>query len=259
MSENRSQRVIVKPGAVTRVTVDNQAKLNTLDSALMEELAEAIENLAKDDALRVVILTGAGERAFVGGASIDEMAELNPATAEAFITRLQRCCSAIRDLPVPVIARIRGYALGAGLELAAACDLRIAEEGAVFGMPEVKIGLPSVIEAALLPGMVGWGRARQILLLGENFSARDAEAWGLVEKVVPAGDLDAAVEQWVESILAAGPRAVRLQKELMRAWENLPLREAIEAGIPALSAAFETDEPTLRMRAFQASRARRSE
>ena len=185
------------------------------------------------------------------------MAELNPATAETFITRLHRCCAAIRDLPVPVIARIRGYALGAGLELAAACDLRIADETAVFGMPEVKIGLPSVIEAALLPGMVGWGRARQILLLGENFSAREAEAWGLVEKVVAAGELDAAVEQWVESILAAGPRAVRSQKKLMRAWEDLPLRDAIEAGVPALAAAFETDEPAQRMRAFQASRARR--
>ncbi len=226
MSENRSKGVSVRRGEVAWITVDKQAKLNTLDSALMEELADAMEDLAKDDALRVAILTGAGERA-------------------------------IRDLPVPVIARIRGYALGAGLELAAACDLRIADETAVFGMPEVKIGLPSVIEAALLPGMVGRGRARQILLLGENFSAREAEAWGLVEKVVAAGELDAAVEQWVESILAAGPRAVRSQKKLMRAWEDLPLRDAIEAGVPALAAAFETDEPAQRMRAFQASRARR--
>src|SRR5258708_9620237 len=136
MSQNRSKGLGVRRGEVAWITVDNSAKLNTLDSALMEELADAIEDLAKDDALRVMILTGAGEQAFLGGASIDEMAELNPATAETFITRLPRCCAAIRNLPVPVIARIRGCALGAGLELAAACDLRIADETAVFGMPE---------------------------------------------------------------------------------------------------------------------------
>jgi enoyl-CoA hydratase/carnithine racemase len=121
-------------------------------------------------------------------------------------------------------------------------------------MPEVKLGIPSVVEAALLPMLVGWGRTREMLLLGENFSAREAEAWGLVERVVPATGLDAAVERYVTAILAAGPQAVRLQKKLIRAWEDLPLRAAVSAGIDAFVASFATDEPQREMAKFLAAR-----
>jgi enoyl-CoA hydratase len=243
--------VEMKATSVAVVTVDNQRKLNTLNWPLMDEFTDAIAKLADDNALRVVVLRGAGERAFIGGADIHEMATLDRATAPAAITRLHRCCQALRDLPVPVIARIQGYALGAGLEIAAACDLRIAGENAIFGMPEVKIGIPSVIEAALLPGLIGWGRTRQLLLLGESYGAAEAAKWGLVERVVPDASLDDAVEEWVQSILRAGPRAVRLQKKLIRKWEDLPLSEAIHAGIESFASAFETDEPVRLMREFQ--------
>ncbi|HEX6897968.1 MAG TPA: enoyl-CoA hydratase [Bryobacteraceae bacterium] len=236
---------------IARVTIDNPRKLNTLNAALMDEFVAAVERLGCDDTLRAVVITGAGEKAFIGGADINEMAQLDAPTAEAFITRLHRCCEAVRVLPVPVIARIQGYALGGGMELAAACDIRIAAETAVFGMPEVKLGIPSVIEAALLPSLVGWGRAREILLLGENFSAADAEKWGLVEKVVPAAELDAAVDGCIASLLKAGPRAIRLQKKLIRAWEDVPLRDAIHAGIDSFVEAWSSDEPRTRMRAFQ--------
>jgi len=125
-------------------------------------------------------------------------------------------------------------------------------------MPEVKLGIPSVIEAALLPTLVGWSRAREILLLGENFSAADGEKWGLVQKVVPLADLDAAVERCVSSILQAGPRAIRLQKKLIQAWEDLPLREAIGAGIDSFVEAWKTEEPRGRMREFQSRRSANS-
>jgi enoyl-CoA hydratase len=232
------------------VTIQNQAKLNTLNRVLMEQFIAVFESLAADETLRAVIVTGAGEKAFIGGADIHEMAELDTNTAAGFITRLHRCCAAVRDLPVPVIARIQGYALGAGLELAAACDLRIAADAARFGMPEVKLGIPSVIEAALLPGLIGWGRTRRMLLLGEMFDAREVERWGLVEAVVPKPMLDNAVERMIEAILLAGPRAVRLQKKLIRRWEDLPLREAVEAGIDTFPVAWETSEPVERMRDF---------
>jgi enoyl-CoA hydratase/carnithine racemase len=202
-----------------------------------------------------VVLTGEGTRAFIGGADIAEMARLDAVTGRAFITRIHRICAAIRTLPVPVIARIQGYALGGGLEVAAACDLRIAADDAKFGMPEVRIGIPSVVEAALLPMLVGWGRARQILYLGEIFSAADAEKWGLVERVVPAAALDTAVDEWLDAILANGPQAIRLQKKLIAAWEELPPREAIEAGIESFVASWQTDEPRRAMRAFLAARA----
>ena len=241
---------------IAYVTIDNPRKLNTLSGSLMQEFAGAIEALGGDEMLRAVVVTGAGERAFIGGADIDEMLRLDDRTAEVFITLLHRCCDAVRELPVPAIARIQGYALGGGLELAAACDLRIASATAVFGMPEVKLGIPSVIEAALLPTLVGWGRVREILLLGENFSAADAEKWGLVEKVVPLADLDAAVERCVSSLLQAGPRAIRLQKKLIRAWEDLPLRDAIHAGIDSFVEAWKTAEPRERMQAFRSAKRR---
>jgi enoyl-CoA hydratase len=242
---------------VAHVILDNAAKLNTLNSALMKEFAARIGALAKDEHLRAVVLTGAGDRAFIGGADIDEMAGLDAATARAFITRVHRCCEVLRDLPVPVIGRINGYALGAGMEVAAACDLRVAADSAMFGMPEVKLGIPSVVEAALLPSLVGWGRTRQMLLLGESFSATQAQAWGLVEAVVPASGLDPQVEAWLKSLLAAEPGAVRLQKALIRRWEDLPMKEAIDAGIDAFEAAWATDAPAKAMAEFQAGRAAR--
>ena len=220
----------------------------------MEEFVSAVQRLSDDESLRAMVVTGAGDKAFIGGADIGEMARLDARTAEAFITHLHRCCEVLRELPVPVIARIQGYALGGGLELAAACDLRIASDSSVFGMPEVKLGIPSVIEAALLPTLVGWGRAREILLLGENFSAADAANWGLVQKVVPSAELDAAIDRCISSILQAGPRAIRLQKKLIRAWEDLPLREAIRAGIASFVEAWKTQEPGERMRAFASER-----
>jgi enoyl-CoA hydratase/carnithine racemase len=157
-------------------------------------------------------------------------------------------------MPVPVIARIQGYAFGGGLELAAACDVRIAADAAVFGMPEVKLGIPSVIEAALLPTLVGWGRAREMMYLGENFTADEALQWGLVEHVVPSSALDAAIEAWIAKLLTSAPRAVRLQKRLIRRWEDLPLAAAVQAGVEAFAAAYETDEPGAAMGKFLAAR-----
>jgi enoyl-CoA hydratase/carnithine racemase len=237
-------------GRVATVTVDNPAKLNILDPRGIAALERSFDELAADETLRVVVLRGAADRAFIGGADIHAMASLEPESARVFITGLHRACDAIRRLPVPVIARIEGYALGAGLEIAASCDLRIAADSARFGMPEVKVGIPSVIEAALLPRLVGWGRARWLLYTGETIDAAEAERWGLVERVIPSADLDAAVEACVAAILAAGPRAVRLQKALIREWEGLTLSDAIARGIDAFGEAYTTPEPMTRMAEF---------
>ena len=179
---------------IGRVTICNEARLNVLTSSIMAELTGVFEKLAKEEALRAVVLTGAGEKAFIGGADIEEMAELKAPQAGGFITRLHAVCQAIRDLPVPVIARVQGYALGGGMEIAVSCDLRIAAKSARFGMPEVRLGIPSVIEAALLPRLVGWGWTRRLLLLGEMISGQDAVACGLVERLVEDAQLDDAIE-----------------------------------------------------------------
>jgi enoyl-CoA hydratase len=159
-----------------------------------------------------------------------------------------------------VIARVNGFCLGAGLEVMAACDMHIASDNAVFGMPEVKIGLPSVVEAALLPQLIGWGRTKLLLYTGDNIDAQTALDWGLVEKVVPAAGLDAAVDGWVRSIVESGPRAIRLQKELIREWEAMPISDAVEAGIRCIARAYQTDEPARMVgEAIQRLKARKSQ
>ena len=237
-------------GRVARIVVDDQALLNILNSKLITQLTSAVASLVDDERLRALILTGAGTRAFIGGADINEMAELDEESARAFITRLHKACAALRNLPVPVIARISGHCLGAGLEVAASCDLRVASEHSSFGMPEVKVGIPSVIEAALLPRLVGWGKAAQLIYTGDTISAREAAGCGLIESVVPEEQLDEAVDRCVEAILEAGPRAIRLQKALLRQWETLPLGEAIERGIESFAEAYRSDEPRSMMKRF---------
>ena len=251
--------VVVDARGVAWLKVANDAKLNTLNAALLDEAIAALRDLTNHPGLRAAVLTGEGERAFIGGADISAMAALEtPAEAEAFIRRVHGICAAIRDLPVPVIARINGWCLGAGLEVAAACDMRIAVRDAKFGMPEVRVGIPSVVEAALLPGLIGWGRTRRLLLLAETISAADALAWGLLEEVAHRERVDARVEAWITNLLAAGPEALRAQKALIRQWEDRPISEAIAAGITAFAASWNTDEPKRMMRAFlQEQRARK--
>jgi enoyl-CoA hydratase len=234
---------LAEGGRIARLTIANEARLNSLNTALMQEIVEKMAAVAGDPRLRLAILGGAGAHAFVGGADLGELAGLDHAQARRFITLVHRCCAAFRLLPVPVIARVDGFALGAGLELAAACDLRVASETSEFGMPEVAIGIPSVIEAALLPRLVGAGRARRILFTGERIGAAEALGWGLVDIVAPAAGLDAAVERLARPILAAGPQAIRLQKRLLLDWEELPTAAAVERGIDAFVAAFDSDEP----------------
>jgi len=230
-------------GYVARITIDRAAKLNALDRALMADMITAMTGLADDPALRLAVVTGAGGRAFIGGADIEELAALDADSARGFITAVHVCCDAFRHLPVPVIARIDGYALGAGLELAAACDFRIASDRSMFGMPEVRIGLPSVVEAALLPGLIGPARTRRLLLTGDNIAAPEALDWGLVDRIVSAEELDAAVEVLAASILVAGPYAVRLQKSLILDWEDMHTTAAVARGIDGFVEAFATDEP----------------
>jgi enoyl-CoA hydratase len=243
-------------GRIAFVTIDNPSKLNSLSSPVMAQVTDLFHGLAADLALRAVVLSGAGDKAFIGGASVDEMGELaGPAAARAFILKVHGCCKAIRDTPVPVVAAINGWCLGAGLEVAAACDMRLCADTAQFGMPEVKLGLPSVVEAALLPSLIGWGRTRRILMTGETFAARDAQAWGLVEEVHAPALLFAAVEDLLDKLLEAEPRAVQTQKALIRAWEELPMSRAIAAGVDAFEDAWTTDEPATAIARFRAARA----
>jgi enoyl-CoA hydratase/carnithine racemase len=235
---------------IATLTICNAGSLNILNSKAIAGLRTGIQALAADHDIRVLIIRGSGEKSMIGGADIKEMATLNQATAEKFISGLRDLCEAVRQFPVPVIARIPGWCLGGGLEFAAACDLRVATASSKFGMPEVKVGIPSVIHAALLPRLIGWGRARWLILTADTIDAPTALTWGLVDKVVPDDELDAAVDKAAAAIAECGPEVIRSQKMLLRQWEDIPLDEAIDISVGVFGRAFLTGEPQRHMQAF---------
>ena len=235
---------------VVRLTICNAGSLNILGSAVINGVREGFETLAGDRTIRAVILAGQSEKSMIGGADIKEMAKLDQKSAEAFITRLRDLCEAVRNFPAPVVARMPGWCLGGGLEVAAACDFRIAAHDAHFGMPEVKVGIPSVIHAALLPRLIGWGRARWLVMTAENIDSSTALAWGLVDVVAPQGGLDEAVERTIKPLLECGPEALRSQKALLRQWEELPLKESVNVSIGVFGQSFLTGEPQRMMQGF---------
>ena len=226
---------------VARVFLDRPEKANALTAELLRELLACLEGLKGDESLRAVVLGGRG-KAFCGGADVNELRALTAQTAPDFVFKIHSVCKAIRELPVPVVARLHGAAIGAGLEIAAACDLRVAAEGTKFAMPEVRLGIPSVVEAALLPRLMGSGRAAWLVLTGEAIDAARACEWGLVEKV--AADLDMEIETVLKSLLAGEREALRLQKELLQLWEEAPLSKSVAESIDSFAKAYRRGTPT---------------
>jgi enoyl-CoA hydratase/carnithine racemase len=230
--------------------------LNLLEPVLIRAIHDTFAALAREGAVRAAVLTGTG-RAFTAGMDVQVLHGLDVAGARRLITDLHAAIEAVHHAPFPVIAAVNGPSLGAGLELALACDLRVAAAGATFGLPEVRVGVPSVIEAALLPALIGPGRAAEVLLTGEPIDAERALQWGLVNQVVAGARLRASVERVLEKILSAGPTAVRLQKALMLRWRYTDLESAIRSGIEAFATAYTTGEPQEGAAAFLAKRAPR--
>ncbi len=237
-------------GRVAYVTVNNTAKRNALGMSGKRAIAATFDALGRDSRVRAAVITGAGDRSFIAGADIEEMKDLDAEQAEVEHALTHVANESIRAFPVPVIARINGWCLGFGMELAAACDLRVGVDTARFGMPEVRVGIPSGMEAVLLPPLIGWGKTSELIYTGELIDAQEAHRCGFLQKVVPADELDATVEKMVGSILLAGPRAIRLQKALMRDWQRMSQTDAIRQGIRACVEARSTDEPRRMMAAF---------
>lgn len=250
LPELRHAAITIDDAGVTTVGIVQAGPLNLLGSAVIDDLTAAFAALRSRTDVRVVILRGTGDRAFVAGADIQEMSLLDRESGEAFITRLRNLCHAVHHFPVPVIARIPGWALGGGMELAMACDMRIAAQDAQFGMPEVKVGIPSVIHAALLPRLIGAGNAAWMLLAGELIDAPTAAAWGLINEAVAGDQLDERVLHLANSLARIGPAVLRQQKGLLRQWEALDLAASIDASVQAFGAAFDTGEPQAFMNAF---------
>ncbi len=203
-----------KRDGIGYVTVNRPEKLNALNHQVMEELSACFKEIQSDNEVRAVILTGAGEKAFVAGADINELAVQSPVEGKETSLRGQQIFDSIENLGKPVIAAINGYALGGGCELAMACTLRVASENARFGQPEVKLGIvPGYAGTQRLPRLVGKGRAHEIILSGEPVTAHEAYRIGLVNQVVAGKDLIAAAEILARKIMAHAPLAVKFALE----------------------------------------------
>ena len=218
---------VEREGGVARIFLNRPEKANALNSAMLAALRKSIQELDREG-LRVAVLAGRG-RNFCGGADAGELKSLVPANAGSFVEKIHQVCKEIRALPVPVVARLHGAVIGAGLEIAAACDLRVAAEGTKFSMPEVKLGIPSVVEAALLPRLMGSGRAAWLVLTGDTIDARRALEWGLVEEIGDGANL-------IERLGANDLKAMRMQKQLLQLWEEAPLATSVAASIERFAA-----------------------
>lgn len=234
----------------------NTGKINILNSSVVADVVDRLAELSRNDQVRCLILRG-NERAFVGGADINEMAALKPESARAFILGLYRLCEAVRMAPFPVIARLHGWCFGVGAELAAACDIRIGSTASWYAMPEVKIGIPSVIQASLLPQLIGAGRARYWVLTGRRIDAKTALEWAFLHEAVEEHALDAAVNAVVADICECPPNAILLQKRLCHDWESAFPDDTARASVDTFGQAYETDEPEIAMRHFLESRKRK--
>ena len=219
---------LIKTNQIAYVTIDRPKVLNALNMATMEELQEVFTDLAADKVIRVVILTGGGEKAFVAGADINELQKNNPVEAKAYTHRGQAVLDLIENLGKPVIACINGFALGGGCEIAMACTMRLASENAKLGQPEVKLGIiPGYGGTQRLPRLVGTGLAMQILLTGEMISAQEAHRIGLVNEVLPADKLIPRAEEIAGKIIANAPLAIQYCMEAVNQGLNMTLQEGL--------------------------------
>lgn len=215
--------------AVAFVTVNRPEKRNALDARTIDELEAAFARLREDDAVRAVVLTGAGGSAFVAGADIAGLQGLDSAGARALSARGQAAFDRVEWLGKPVVAAVNGHALGGGFELALACHVRLAAEAATFGMPEVGLGLICGYGGTQrLPRLLGRGRALELLLTGRRIDAREAFRLGLVSRVVPGGDLLAEAETLAREMARNAPLALRATLEAVNGGLDRPLAEALE-------------------------------
>lgn len=239
-----------EPG-IYRLTVNRPGALNALNAATLDEIASAIANVAADDGARVMLVTGAGEKAFVAGADIAEMRDATVEQAREFSEQGMRVMHALEALPVPVIALVNGYCLGGGCELALACDWILAADHAVFGQPEVNLGIPPGFGGTQrLPRRIGPARALELLTTARQVKADEAAAIGLANSVYPSAQLQARGLEAARVIAGKGPAAVRLVKQAVRQGANLDLFSACALESELFARAFLTGDRAEGMRAF---------
>jgi enoyl-CoA hydratase/carnithine racemase len=232
------------------IVFDRPEKRNALTLADIREIARVVDD--PGPRARALLFTGTGDRAFCAGVHTATFLNLDPSGARAFIAELRDCLAAVRTSPLPTAAMVQGYCLGAGFELALACDLRVSTPDSQFGLPEVKVGIPSVIDAALLPDHVGLAMAKEIILTGDPYPASLMDRLGLLNRVVPADRLHEETLSLLARITRHTPVVLSSQKRLFEIWQNRPLADAIDASVDEFAAVFEEPETLEQIRRYRA-------
>jgi len=236
-------------GPKATITLNKPQVLNAMDTPMLYEIQDAVRECERDPQIIVVVITGAG-RAFCSGIDIEEVKNLDGLGARAIGKRLHQTFWAIRSLEKPVIAKIRGLCLGAGLELAVSCDLLIGSDDSKYGFPHMRIGIPSIIEAGILPQAIGIFRAKELYFTADYWDAQRAFEVGLINKVVPAEALDKVVDELVEKLSQYSPLAMAIQKDIVNKWMTADLETAIDFSINSVAINFESEDQKEGMAAF---------
>ena len=227
-------------GDVRWIVLDRPQKLNALTIADIREITRLVAD--PGPGVRALAFTGAGDRAFCAGVHTATFVGLDPDSARAFISELRDCLAAVRTSPMPTVAMVHGHCLGAGFELVLACDLRVSTADSWYGLPEVKVGVPSVIDAALLPAHVGLAMAKEIILTGDSYPAAELYRLGLLNRVVPYDDLRASTADLLAKVTRHTAVVLASQKRLFEIWQNRTLVDAIDASVDEFAGVFAAPE-----------------
>jgi len=249
------EELLFTPGAVATLTVNRPKALNALNREVLEGIAQVLRDIRHDPAIRVLIVTGAGDRAFVAGADIAAMAEMGVSEGLEFTRLGHRVMNTIEELPIPVIAAVNGFALGGGLELALACDLIVASEKARFGQPEINLGIiPGFGGTQRLPHRIGHSRARELIMTGEMFDARTGFEWGLINKVTAPELLLDEANKLAAKIATKSGFALRQAKSALRAAATIEEDAGLRYEQSAFGVCFGSDDRVEGMQAFVGKR-----
>jgi enoyl-CoA hydratase len=243
---------VTKKDRVATITIDRPKVMNAIRYHTMLEIKDALDDIEADQAIRVLVLTGAGDKAFISGGDISIMArDAGYVETLSEVPKGQAICTEIENFPKPVIARINGIALGGGTEVAMCCDLRIASDTAIMGQPEIKLGIiPGYGGSQRLPRLIGMTKAKELVLIGDHISAEEAYRLGLVNQVAPLAELDAAVEKIASKLSRMPPVALHMAKVAMNNGIQADLRTGLDMEARCFSLTFGTQDRTEGMKAF---------
>jgi enoyl-CoA hydratase len=242
--------LLERQGRIAILTINRPEKLNALNIATRREVAEALDELREDKEIRVVILTGAGDKAFVAGADINEFAG-RTAVEQRAVMKAKSIFTAAEDFPKPLIAMINGFCLGGGCELALSCDLRLASDRARFGQPEINLGIiPGGGGTQRLTRLIGEGKAMQLILTGEMIDAQEAHRLGLVNEVYPHAELREKTLELANKIAEKSPVALAMAKTAVKNAARTTLREGLDAEIDLFALCFSSEDKEEGVRAF---------